>query len=93
VGGNQSKPIQQKPSNNDYKPSLGSMSGGKSSSTMVSANGQIKGQPRQDNFQVGMNGGFFAGGKGIETKDDKKKVAFRLTNRCSKHTMRFSRTR
>lgn len=68
--------MHQTPSTKDYKPALGGAQGGKSSANMVSVNGQIKGKARQDNFQVGLAGGFFAGGAGVETKDDKKKVVF-----------------
>jgi len=73
-GGNQSRQAQPVPSRNEYNPALGSNQGGNSSTNMAVSNGQLRGKPRQDNFQVGLGGGFFQGTGNEQTKQDKKKV-------------------
>lgn len=74
MGGNQTRQLQPTPGRNDYNPSLGVNQGGSSQGNIAVSNGQLRGKAKQDNFQVGLGGGFFQGTGNEQSLQDKKKV-------------------
>lgn len=93
IGGNQTRQAQPAPTRNEYNPSLGNNHGANSSPNMAVANGQLKGKARQDNFQVGLGGGFFQGTGNEQSKNDKKKVSVLVYHRFNKNTTTYYKNR